>query len=129
MGVVSCVIAAALAGCGASAGERALIPPLVIGIGQNHRTVDMTLGRRLTVRLEMLWAFGPPSGRAVTEQGYPRLIRVTHGCKSVIGCGFVELHGVAVRRGRSVITATRRNCGEDIRCVPPQTFSVTVIVS
>jgi hypothetical protein len=63
------------------------------------------------------------------QQGFQRMVHFTRGCRMLLGCGYVELRAVAVRRGRSVIRAIQETCGDDARCVPPRRFAVTVIVS
>lgn len=127
--------AAMLAGCGGSAAKPRTAPspppaPAKFTYADNGRHVTLALGRRAVVTLQTLnWTFQPITGSAVRATGPQRLVYVTKGCNAPNGCGSVQLTVEAVARGRSVVAAERRSCGEAARCPPDlRKFAVTVIV-
>jgi hypothetical protein len=111
-------------------------PRQTLGYGyrDNGRKVSVQVGAVVRVDLDSTyWTIDGSSNSSVLAAAGP--VRhvgqgVGSSCVPGQGCGSVSQSFVATGRGRAVVSAHRRICGEAMACRPDQrSFSVTVVVS
>ena len=122
-----------LAACGGAAAKPSAPrpqPPQTFTYADNGRTVTLAVGRRAVVKLDTLnWHIDPVTGQALRPVGPPRTVRITKGCASDTGCGYIEQTVDAVAPGRGVVRGQRGLCGELFICPRNlRKFSLTVTV-
>lgn len=127
------VLLAALVSAGCAASSTAPDPAsrtVRVGFADSGRTVRVQRGDVVEVRLHSTyWSFGPVAGGAL-HRGKP-IVRAAPVGKTVAGSGAGTVTDVfqARHRGRATITASRRSCGEALRCVGSQgSFRMYVVV-
>jgi hypothetical protein len=98
----------------------------------NGRSVSMQVGQSLVVQLNSTyWMISGSSDPGVlAPKGSVQVAPSPGGCVPGQGCGTETASFGAIRAGHSVVTASRRVCGEVVLCGPGQRmFSVRVQVS
>jgi hypothetical protein len=128
------VFGVCLVGCGAVPMTPSFDPSVALTVTQadNGRSLSMHIGQSLVVQLNnTYWAIdGSSEPGILAPQGSVQVESSPGGCVPGQGCGTVTANFTAIRSGHSVVTASRRICGEVVLCGPGQrTFSVTVQVS
>lgn len=116
-----------------AARSSAAAPPTRVAAdyGDNGGTVTVAVGSQLTVSLgSTYWSFAPPAPDGPLR-GSPAMVRSGSGGRTVPGSGqgtVVETFR-ALARGTATVTATRRSCGEAMRCTGGQgDYRLTVVV-
>jgi hypothetical protein len=128
------VVGAGLAACGGIPGTQSIDPSAASTVTQadNGRSVPMHVGQSLVVQLNnTYWMINGSSDPGVlAPQGSVQVASSPGGCVPGQGCGTVTANFRAIRAGHSLVTGSRRICGEVVLCRPDQRmFSVTVQVS
>jgi hypothetical protein len=113
--------------------------PVTVDAAGQTRAVTLLVGQTLTVRVHSTyWQFHTPPNPAVLRSvGAPKVGPDTAcpdspgrgpGVVPGSGCGTLSAAFVAAGRGTSSVRASRTTCGEALRCVPTQTYHLTVTV-
>ena len=120
------------AACGTShdPGSRGMI---VVRDHANGKTVHVRVGQRVELILSSdYWRLHGSSSQAVlTQDGKVRFLPRPKDCPNIPGLGCIPFETTfkALSTGTAVITASRRTCGEALKCQPSQEhFKLTVIV-
>ncbi len=105
---------------------------VTLGEANNHHTIVVTPGTRITVTLHSTyWSPTPVHSSMVLSQiGAPTTAATkpgTAGCVPGQGCGTVSEHFVARHAGFIRLRATRTSCGEAMRCTPTQGVWTVVV--
>jgi hypothetical protein len=105
--------------------------PRIADETQNGGTLTLVRGEQLRVVLHSTyWEFAPVSDDRVLRLVAGPTGAAGGGCVPGGGCGTVTATYQAVATGSATITASRRLCGEALRCRPDQaSFILSVVVS
>ena len=125
------VLALALVACASSGGTPAGGQPSTVSVHQSDqgRRVSVTKNSTVVVRLDSTyWQFQSPSSAGVLHLISTSVHRDAGGVPGS-GHGTVIARYRAASAGQSVVSATRRVCGEAMACSPSQrSFRVTIVV-
>ncbi len=105
---------------------------VTLGEANNHHTIAVALGTRITVTLHSTyWSPTPVHSSTILSQvGAPTVAATqpgTAGCVPGQGCGTVSEHFVARHAGFIRLRATRTSCGEAMRCTPAQAVWTVIV--
>ncbi|MGW5277120.1 hypothetical protein ACWEQP_32210 [Streptomyces sp. NPDC004044] len=93
---------------------------LSLSFSDNGKPVHLTVGERLRIALDSpYWTFRQSDAPRVLRQDATGVARPTASCSGPIGtagCGTSTADFTAVGAGRTSVVATRRVCGEAMRC-------------
>jgi hypothetical protein len=105
---------------------------VIVGAGDNGRTVAVTVGDVVSLRLaSTYWQVAPATPAAVlrTDSRATLPSGPARSCVPGQGCGFAVAGFTAVAPGRATISASRTTCGEALRCSPARSrYRLTVLV-
>jgi hypothetical protein len=132
LGLVGCATPAGTSLTGASLTATSSTvrshPPAMATAEDNGHTLTLTVGQRLSVRLDSTyWTFGP-TAPPLRQNGQP-LVSKGGPCVPGQGCGTVTADFYAAGPGRTAVSASRTSCGEAMRCVGPAgQYRLTIVV-
>ncbi len=90
-------------------------PPMVATAQDNGRTITLSVGQTLAVRLDSTYWTFTPTAPPLHAEGTPVVLR-GGPCVPGQGCGSVTASFSGASAGRTTVTAERTTCGEAIRC-------------
>jgi len=105
---------------------------LTLTEADNHHTVAVSPGTRITVTLHnTYWSLTPLASSTILSQVGASTVAATKpgtgGCVPGQGCGTVTDHFVARHAGFVRLRAHRTTCGEAMRCAPAQGVWTVVV--
>jgi hypothetical protein len=93
------------------------------------RRIPVHVGAVVQVVLDSTyWMFSTPASPVLRSLSAPVSAPGT-GCVAGAGCGTITARYRVTAAGIVELTARRTICGEALRCIPEQHFSVTLIAS
>jgi hypothetical protein len=120
-----------LAGYAGQAGFSSPVQPVAsFGNADRDRTVTVHRGQAVEVALDTTnWQFDPRADVGVIRW-QPQVVATGPENCTVLGqCGSVSIAGMADRRGRTTVHASREKCGELRRCDPSaSSYRLTIVV-